>query len=154
MLTILVDTREQTPWEFPLAKVKKQKLIAGDYSIFGKTTEIVIERKTASDLFHTLTRGGDRFAAEMQRLRAVRYRAVVVEANQEQIKNGVWSSGANGPRVLDHFLRVCMQWGAAPVFCRGPQEAQDTAWRMLRGWHELSMRGAGGGGGGDPEGAP
>jgi len=43
--TIIVDTREQTPWTFDNYVVASQKLDTGDYSIQGLEHIFTIERK-------------------------------------------------------------------------------------------------------------
>lgn len=44
-ITILVDTREQTPWEFSHYSTAKQKLDTGDYTVSGLEDKLAIERK-------------------------------------------------------------------------------------------------------------
>ena len=79
----VIDSREQKPWPFPNAVVKK--LDAGDYSLVGFEDQIAIERKEISDLFGTAGRGRRRFERELVRLSTLRYAALVIEANLDQI---------------------------------------------------------------------
>lgn len=43
--TIIIDTREQIPWEFGYHNTAKMKLDTGDYSIQGYEDIIAIEQK-------------------------------------------------------------------------------------------------------------
>jgi ERCC4-type nuclease len=75
--TIVVDTREQLPYEFTGAVVKA--LPSGDYSIRGLEDHIAIERKSKPDAYASLGRGRARFRREIERLALLDYAAVVVE---------------------------------------------------------------------------
>ena len=62
--TILVDTREQNPFDFSrfrgwFAGIEKRALSLGDYSIAGMEDICVVERKDLSDLVHSV-HGGPR----------------------------------------------------------------------------------------------
>jgi ERCC4-type nuclease len=73
--TVLVDTREQLPFTFadlrsdardgrrPLVvPTRIETLTTGDYSLDGSTDKIAIERKSCSDLLHSLGHDRDRFS--------------------------------------------------------------------------------------------
>jgi hypothetical protein len=58
--TVLVDTREQNPFNFSrfkgwFAGIEKRALPLGDYSIAGLEDVCVVERKDLSDLVHSCT---------------------------------------------------------------------------------------------------
>lgn len=88
---IIVDTREQTPWDFEgdsaFEKVQYEKLEQGDYSLVGYEKIVVIERKAnADELFANFTNGKERFFAEAERLMAdVKYRFIVIEQTLQDI---------------------------------------------------------------------
>jgi ERCC4-type nuclease len=131
---IYVDTRERDPWTFKgrRVKLKRCKLDEADYS---NGAGVLIERKSVSDLFHTLTRGEQRFRRELARMRAkgVRSRYIVIEGTPGSIRRGVWSSRANGGRVLAHLLRLCVEFRIAPIFCDNRTEAEIVAFTLLTG---------------------
>lgn len=93
--TVLIDTREQHPFSFTgihtdadreyrplLIPTQWQGLTTGDYSILGLSQSIALERKSREDLYGTITTGGerrDRFIAELERLSAIEFAAIVVE---------------------------------------------------------------------------
>jgi DNA excision repair protein ERCC-4 len=96
--TVLIDTREQAPYGFtglrtdakqgkkPLViPTRRETLVSGDYTVGGFAERIAVERKSLEDFFGTLTRGRDRFERELDRLNAMEFAAVVVEANWLQI---------------------------------------------------------------------
>ena len=79
--TVIVDTREQTPYSFPQSVVAK--LDEGDYSIEGMQKRVAIERKELSDCYGSCGAGRKRFEREVERLAALEYAAIVVESTLE-----------------------------------------------------------------------
>lgn len=75
--TIVVDTREQLPYEFEGAVMKT--LASGDYSVLGLEDRVAIERKSKPDAYASLGRGRARFRREVERLAELDYAAIVVE---------------------------------------------------------------------------
>ncbi len=136
MIRILVDSREQRPFRFLKARCSVQKLDEGDYRLYGDHG-MVIERKSVEDLFHTVVKDTARFERELARLTACHYPVLLVEGLPESVSAGARYSGANGSRVLDHTLRLCVKYGVAPVFCYGRLAAEDMAWRLLKARHEV-----------------
>lgn len=93
-LTIIKDTREQKGWDFPCEEKVAGKvrfvgteintLDAGDYSIKGAEDLIRIERKYGfAELFGNMSpkESKDRFEREMERLRHIRHKYVLIEGN-------------------------------------------------------------------------
>lgn len=90
--TVIVDTREQTPFEFTnhdnwIAETKRQKLDAGDYSVVGMEKLLTLERKTLTDLITSLIQHRKRFFRLCEKLAKYRWRALLVEASYENIKS-------------------------------------------------------------------
>lgn len=75
--TIVIDTREQRPYEFPGAVVKA--LPTGDYSVVGLEDRIAIERKSKADAYSSLGIQRARFRREWERLAEFDFAAVVIE---------------------------------------------------------------------------
>ena len=83
---IIVDSREQAPFNFgPDVATVTGSLAAGDYSLVGLENHVAIERKSLPDLAACVSRERERFKRELQRLRAYRCRAVVVEGNIDAV---------------------------------------------------------------------
>jgi len=81
-LDVIIDTREQRPFEFPDGvKTTVATLATGDYSVRGWTPFVAVERKSWADFYSCLTgTNRERFERELERLSGVSYPAVVVEA--------------------------------------------------------------------------
>jgi len=79
--SIVVDTREQTPYSWPGIAIERHALSAGDYSVAGLESRIAIERKSLIDAYGTFGRGRARFERELARLARLEFAAVVIEAS-------------------------------------------------------------------------
>ena len=64
-LKVLIDTREQEPWQFPGMRSVRRPLKFGDYTLAGLEHKAVIERKSAADLVHTMTKDFHRGCREI-----------------------------------------------------------------------------------------
>ena len=77
-----MDTREwRCPYKWKDLQCQEATLVAGDYSIIGMEQVVSVERKSFADFYGCLTEGRERFENSLHRLAAVRYPAVVIEAN-------------------------------------------------------------------------
>ena len=94
--TIVVDSREQLPYEFGgmegsagetvVVPMVVKGLASGDYSIEGMEDRIAVERKSLDDLYGSVTWGRDRFEREIERLAELTgFAAVVIEATWPEI---------------------------------------------------------------------
>ncbi len=89
-VTVIVDTREQRPFDLSPLKMISGTLPTGDYSVVGLQQEIAIERKSLSDLLGCIGQERERFEREIKRLQAYPCRAVIVEATWHQLHEGKW----------------------------------------------------------------
>lgn len=106
LLTFVVDSREQTPWEiaaptaadFDDGGCYEDALEAGDYTceLNGERQSVVIERKGMPDWFMCVGRERDRFVEELGRLREYEAAHVIIEATFEQIAAGFERSRVTG----------------------------------------------------------
>lgn len=85
-LTLVIDTREQDPWDFgATVPTVRAGLETGDYSLLGSEQDFAIERKSISDAFGTIVRERDRFEREIQRMARMKFAAILVEATVADI---------------------------------------------------------------------
>lgn len=116
--TVIIDTREQMPLIFPTLPTIPGSLPTGDYSAVGFESVIAIERKSLPDLLACCGSSRDRFKAELQRLRAYRFRALVIEASAAEIARGEWRSQLHP----SHVFGALASWSARftlPVWLGG-----------------------------------
>lgn len=117
-MKIVIDSREQTPFDFsPFADVETAvgTLPTGDYSVYGFTAEIAVERKSIGDLIGCLTHDRERFTRELERLRSYTSAMVVVEAPFNAIRCGMYRSQMN-PDAAVQSIFSWMQRYRLPFF--------------------------------------
>jgi len=121
--SIIIDSREQCPLDFPNLPTTVGTLTTGDYSIIGLEHLIAVERKSIDDLLGCVGRGRVRFKAELQRLRAYRFRLLVVEASASDVEAGLsggvpWRSSLKPAHVVGSLAAWCAQFGL-PIWLAG-----------------------------------
>lgn len=89
---IVVDTREQNPWNLEPLQAKKGTLPTGDYGLLDFPEAISIERKELSDFISVIGHGRERFERELMRLKAYDASMVIVEASWQDMEAGNWRS--------------------------------------------------------------
>lgn len=107
--TIIIDTREQTPWTFTLP-TEVATLDAGDYSVKGLEHLIAVERKSLSDLLGCIGTHRGRFKRELQRLRGYRFRMLIVETTAAALEAGEWRSKVHPNAVLGSLAAWTAQY--------------------------------------------
>ena len=123
-ITIIQDTREQTPLDFshlPNVTVERRTLETGDYSLDGHVREICIERKSADDLVGTMLNGYvsmtrrdwymGRFNRELWRMTQYRTAWLVVECPRGSILAHAYRSMCEPAAVLAWVRSLQVHWG-------------------------------------------
>jgi ERCC4-type nuclease len=82
---LLVDTREQNPFNFSRVKgwfagIEKKTLSLGDYSVAGLEDVCVVERKDLSDLVHSCTTDRAAFINRLRLMARYPHRLLVITA--------------------------------------------------------------------------
>jgi ERCC4-type nuclease len=148
--TIIYDHREKAPYTFlkirgdvpekkRLLKIETEKghLKTGDYSIKGYEDIIVVERKSLIDLYGSVGKNRERFRKEQERLSAMEYSAIVVEAPLHTI-------ATNPPKYSNmsakSVFRTVLFWSTVfkvqwfPCKCR--RMAEVVTFRLLNYWYK------------------
>ena len=136
-MIIIIDTREQIPYTFAEYDVDVQPatLAAGDYSLAGLECLAAIERKELSDLIGCITTGRDRFTRELQRLKAYRCRAVIIEADVGQVYAGDYRSKVKPQSVIGSISSWQTRYGVPFVWAGNRDQAEDMTFRLLHTFH-------------------
>jgi ERCC4-type nuclease len=98
-LTALIDTREQNPLTLPGLATQPATLATGDYSLRGLEHQVAIERKSLPDFVACCGRERDRFDREVKRLLAYPVRALVIEAEWQDIEQANWRGKLTSKQV-------------------------------------------------------
>jgi len=122
---IIVDTREQKPYQFSGRQVLSRKLDTGDYSLEGFDDQFAVERKELNDLIGCMVNKGEvrnreRFERELERAgERLRRLWIVVESDYRSIVNGNFRSEIKVSAVEATILAwenrypVCFKWAVS-----------------------------------------
>lgn len=139
-ITILQDTRETQPILFSrdetIVGVRRTKLHYGDYRAEypdGSRSRTVFERKSVADLWGTMTKGHNRFMAEMERARKEEASLVlIIEAPFSRILTGFDRSRYPGTAMVKKLWTLYHSYGLLIVFCQSRQDmANYIAWSFV-----------------------
>jgi ERCC4-type nuclease len=100
-IAIVIDTREQTPFQFENLISIRGSLQSGDYSIQGLEHLFAIERKSISDLIGSVTGGRERFERELHRLRGFHFKRLLIVGDRSDVESGNYRSKANPNSILN-----------------------------------------------------
>jgi len=126
VITFLIDTREQQPYEFnpETINVKRQALDAGDYSLDGFEDQVCIERKSLPDYVQSVIKQRERFLKEVKKLSGITHSCVVVECDLADIMGKRYRSGVHPNSVLGATLSLMIDHKIPVYFCSDRQLAR------------------------------
>ncbi len=102
-VTVICDTREQTPLDLRPLRVVRAGLDTGDYSL-ESCDHCRIERKSLPDLVACVGRERERFEREIERLMAFPVAVLLVEATWPEIEMGQWLGKVTPSQVEGSLL--------------------------------------------------
>ena len=139
-MTILVDSREQRPFNFEHERYDVQiqpgTLITGDYSLRGLEDKVAVERKSLPDLVQCLGRERERFERELLRGAALDAFAVVVEGSWSDLANGNFRSQLNPHAACQSTLAFMARYRLPFLFAGSRPAAEYVTWGFLRQYLE------------------
>jgi len=130
---VIVDTREQTPWQFSpdVVVMLREKLPAGDYSLRGFEHQVAVERKSLEDLVKTLFFDWVRFKKELNRLAGYELACIAVECDVRDVAEKKYVPDVHPNAVLGRCHAVFADYGVPTFFWGERSYARATAERFL-----------------------
>jgi ERCC4-type nuclease len=119
---IIRDTREKkgNGWNFRASAncvgMELKKLDTGDYSIEGCEHLIMLERKSISDLWMSLTSERERFLREMDRAKLIPARYLIIEGTLRDVMAGISYSKVRPEFILASLTSLEIKYGIHVVF--------------------------------------
>jgi len=149
--TILVDTREKTPWCFKrafsdgkIAGVFLDTIDAGDYTLKEAPSLVRIERKkTVGELYGNFipNESKERFIRELEKLAPIKYKYIIVEQTWDALynpENFKWAKRNKyfaGTIVLQTIISLMNKYNVHVIFAG--DYAENTALALLlKHWNE------------------
>lgn len=143
--TIIIDTREQTPWEFGLHTTAHRKLDTGDYSIEGFESILAIERKkSVNEIATNITE--PRFKDVLERMSHIPHRFMLFEFDLEDVYN--YPVGSNVPKkmwdklkISSKYIMKCLsqiqiKYGIHIIYCGCSENAEKMAVSLMKRVYE------------------
>lgn len=147
-ITILVDTREQTPWEFSHYVTAKQKLDTGDYTVSGLEDKLAIERKkSVGEIANNITE--KRFIDVLERLSSYKYPFLLLEFGMDKVlkfpigselPQKVWDKIKISPNFLvKNILDWQLKYNINVLFCESTSNAIEIAEYIFKRVYYLEL---------------
>jgi ERCC4-type nuclease len=135
-MIIIIDNREQQPWEFPGVETENGTLTTGDYSIKGYEDRFAIERKSIDDLARSLGTDRARFEAEIKRAQDMDNFAVVIEGTPAGVRAGNYYSNIHPNAIIGTTQKWPLKYGTLEFnWATDPENAAEEALRYLDRWY-------------------
>ena len=126
--TIIVDTREQLPWDFEENTIAKEKLDTGDYSVKGLEDILCIERKrSVSEIANNLTE--KRFDDVLSRMSKYKFAFLLLEFSVDDILSfpigsdipkRMWDKIKISPNyIIARMLQMSYKYNIHVIYCGG-----------------------------------
>jgi ERCC4-type nuclease len=139
--TIIIDTREQQPWEFDNHLTSKLKLDTGDYSIQGLEHLLAIERKkSVAEIANNISE--KRFDNVLDRLSKIPYKFMLMEFDLEDvysfpigsdIPKKLWPKLKISPKYLLKYLtEIQLNYGIHIIYCGCKENAEKMAESIMK----------------------
>ena len=123
-VTVVIDSREQMPYDLAPLGAAPGTLATGDYSVQGLEDLVCLERKSLDDLLGCIGTSRERFERELQRMKAYPHRVVLVEASWTDVEGGEWRSRIT-PKAACHTLVSWTARFAVPFHFAGSRDAAE-----------------------------
>jgi|SRR5262245_15598068 len=130
--TIVVDTREQEPYEFKGLAVVRKTLTTGDYSIVGFEKRIIVERKNKLDAWQCAGSERARFERCLERMTAYERRAVVIDCDQWELSERPSMVERVVPAtVINSYISWSVKYNFQLYWCHNRSWAERTVIRYF-----------------------
>lgn len=144
--TIIVDTREQLPWEFEGHATSSKKLDTGDYSIEGMEDIFCIERKrSVAEIANNISE--KRFIDVLDRMSKYQHKFILLEFTLNNVLDyplgssvpkKVWSSlKINSKYILKYLTMISIKYGVHTLYCGNKDNAETMALSIMKRMFEI-----------------
>src|SRR3990167_3796678 len=137
---ILIDTREQLPYEFNGYPTKRIKIAAGDYSLAGFHSWVSVERKSAIDMYGCVGGGRERFLRHLRLLACVSRPAIVIEADLQEFAQGNQRTRITPAQAVGSVISWACEFRIPVFFCPDRAYAERIVLRWLMAWWRHHLR--------------
>lgn len=131
-LNIIKDTREQNGYVFEDHNVIVRKLETGDYSLENFESIITIERKQLFELYGNFGKDRERFLKEIERMRNIPYKFLIIEGNLDKFLEGNKFSKLSTKCLVGSLISLIFKHNIHIVFAGNKELAENITMNILR----------------------
>lgn len=135
MYKILIDSREQRPYEFAGRQVEVKGLKTGDYSVDydgeDLSHKVAIERKSLDDFVGSITTNRERFVKELERAKDLEFFAIVIEGSWDDIDAHRYTSLASPKSITGTILSWTVKYNIPIILAGTRQRAEQIVVNYL-----------------------
>lgn len=133
--TIVIDTAEQLPLEFPGLATVRQSLYTGDYSLVGYENRVTVERKSKEDAWKCVASDRTRFECCIERMAAFERSAIVIECTQREFaKRPDYIQRVTPGTAVGSYISWSVKHNIQLFWCDNRAYAARTVVRYLAGY--------------------
>lgn len=140
-IKIIVDTREQQPWDFEFNETAIAKLDTGDYSVDGLEDILCIERKkSVSEIANNIVE--KRYKDWTKRMAKFKYKFLMLEFDLDQVykypripdvPKRLWDKIKVSPKfIIKCLIELQIYYGIQVIFCGDHENAQNLALSIMK----------------------
>lgn len=128
---IVIDTREQLPYEFEGYESVRGTLGAGDYSLVGFEGRVGVERKSKPDAYGCVGSSRRRFVHCLERLSLLDRAAIVIEADLKDFAKPPKRTLVTPAMAVGSYVSWACQYQIPVFFCDNREYAERVVVRFL-----------------------
>jgi DNA excision repair protein ERCC-4 len=132
---IIIDTREQLPYEFSGYKTKRAALETGDYVLEG-FPECAVERKGKTDAWGCVGGSRRRFEDCLQRLAELERPAIVIECSLDDFATPPSRTRLTAAQAVGSYISWSAQYRIPVFFCTNRAYAERVTLRFLAAFYK------------------
>ena len=134
-MKIIIDSREQKPYNFRGCDTIVKGLKTGDYSAeyngVDYSDKIALERKSLADFIGSITSGRKRFEKEIMRAKELEYFAIIIEGSWEDIEKHNYRSQMPPESVIGTILGWAVKFNVPIILAGNRRRAEKIVKKKL-----------------------
>lgn len=132
---IVIDTREQLPYEFSGYQTVRKKLDTGDYSLTGYEDRVAVERKTKEDAYGCVGASRARFKECLGRLGALYSPCIVIECSIESFAVPPTHTKIHPSQALGSYISWSAHYRIPVFWCPNRDWAEKVTVKFLEAFY-------------------
>lgn len=138
--TIIIDTREQLPYDFTGYQSRVATLGTGDYSLEGYEGQLAVERKSKEDAYSCVGANRKRFVECLERLSCLERSAVVIECDLPDFAIPPARTIINARQAVGSYVAWSCYYRIPVFWCGSREYAERVTVRFLAAYATMKSQ--------------